>query len=41
MGEIMVKGTKGAKVKIIFQGHHMIHVIYVLVYNLVFSILDT
>jgi hypothetical protein len=34
MGEIVVKGTKGTKVKIIFQGLHMTHVIFVLVYNL-------
>jgi hypothetical protein len=32
-GEIMVKKAKGAKVKVIFQGLHMIHVIFALVYN--------
>ncbi len=36
-----IKGAKGTKVKVIFQGWHMTHVIYLLVYNLVFSILDT
>jgi hypothetical protein len=30
----MVKGAKGAKVKFIFQGFHMTHVISMLVYNL-------
>jgi uncharacterized membrane protein len=41
MGENMVKGAKGAKVKVIFQGFHMTHVIFVLVYYLIFNILDT
>jgi hypothetical protein len=40
-GEIMVKGAKGAKVKIFFQGLHMTCVIPTLVYNLNFFILDT
>jgi hypothetical protein len=39
MGEIMVKGAKGAKAKILFQGLHMTHVIHALVYNLKFYIL--
>jgi hypothetical protein len=37
----MVKGAKGAKVKILFQGLHMTCVISMLVYNLKFCILDT
>jgi hypothetical protein len=37
----MVKRGKGTKVKVIFQGLHMTHVIYVLVYNLKVYILDT
>jgi hypothetical protein len=41
MDEIMVNGAKGAKVKILFQGLHMTHVIPMLVYNLKFYILDT
>jgi hypothetical protein len=41
LGENMVKGTRGVKVKVLFQGLHMTHVISTLVYNLVFSILDT
>jgi len=41
LGEIMVKGTKGAKVKVLFQGLHMTCVIFALVYNLKFCILDT
>jgi hypothetical protein len=41
VGEIMVKGTRGAKVKVLFQELHMTCVIYVLVYNLKFYILDT
>jgi hypothetical protein len=44
MGEVMVKGAKGAKgakVKVLFQGLHMTRVIFVLVYNLKFCILDT
>jgi hypothetical protein len=31
LGEIMVKGAKGAKVKVLFQGLHMTHVILALV----------
>jgi hypothetical protein len=33
-GANMVKGAKGAKVKFFFQGLHMTHVIFALVYNL-------
>jgi hypothetical protein len=36
----MVKGTKGTKVKVFFQWLHMTHVIFVLVHNLKFCILD-
>jgi hypothetical protein len=32
--ENMVKGARGTKVKVFFQGLHMTHVIFVLVYNL-------
>ncbi len=32
MGEIMVKGTKGTKVKVLFQGLYMTHVIIALIY---------
>jgi hypothetical protein len=39
-GENMVKGARGAKVKILFQELNMIHVIFVLVYNLKFCILS-
>jgi len=39
-GEITIKGARGAKVKIFFQGLHMICVIFALVYNLQFCILD-
>jgi hypothetical protein len=37
----MVKGAKGAKVKVIFQGLQMTHVICTLVYNLKLCISDT
>jgi len=37
----MVKGAKGAKVKVIFQGLHMTCVIFMLVYNLKFCISGT
>jgi hypothetical protein len=37
----MVKKAKGTKVKVFFQGLHMIHVIFVLVYNLKIYILST
>jgi hypothetical protein len=39
-GEITVKGAKDAKVKIIFQGPHMIFVMRALVYNLKFYVLN-
>jgi hypothetical protein len=37
----MVKGIKDTKVKGLFQGLHMTHLISMLVYNLKFCILDT
>ncbi len=37
----MVKGAKGTKVKVLFQGLHVTHVIFMLVYNLKFCILNT
>jgi hypothetical protein len=40
-GENMVKGAKGADVKILFQELNMTRVIFVLVYNLIFSISST
>ncbi len=40
-GENMVKGTKGAKVEVIFQGLHITCVIFVLVYNLKLCISNT
>jgi len=40
-GEIMIKGAKGTKVKVLFQGLHMTCVIFVLVYNFKLYILDT
>jgi hypothetical protein len=36
-----VKGAKGTKVKFIFQGLYMTHVIFELVYNFKLYILDT
>jgi hypothetical protein len=41
MGENTVKGAKGAKVKVLFQELYMSHIIFVLVYNLKFYILNT
>jgi len=41
MDESMVKEAKGAKVKVIFQGLHMTHVIFVLLYNFKFCFLGT
>jgi hypothetical protein len=41
LGENMVKGVRDAKVKVFFQGLHMTHVIFVLVYNFKFYILGT
>jgi hypothetical protein len=40
-GEIMIKGAKGTKVKVVFQGLHMTRVIFGLVYNLKFCISNT
>jgi hypothetical protein len=40
-GEITVKRAKDAKVKVIFQGPHMIWVMPTLVYNLKFCVLNT
>ncbi len=37
-GEIMIKGARGAKVKVLFQGLHMTCVIFALVYSLKFCI---
>jgi hypothetical protein len=39
--EITIKGAKGAKVNVNFQGLHMTNVIFALVYNLKFYILNT
>jgi hypothetical protein len=41
LDEITIKGAKGAKVKVLFQGLHMTHVFFTFVYNLKFCILDT
>jgi hypothetical protein len=41
LGEITVKGIRGTKVKVLFQGVHMTGVIFALVYNLKFCILNT
>jgi hypothetical protein len=41
MGENIVKGTKGAKVKVFFQRLYISRVIFVLVYNLNFFISST
>jgi len=40
-GENTIKRDMGTKVKVLFQGLHMTHVIYVLVYNLKFCYFDT
>jgi hypothetical protein len=37
----MVKGVRGAKAKVIFQGLHMAFVVFVLVYNFKICILGT
>jgi hypothetical protein len=37
----MVKKSRGVKVKILFQGLHMTHAIFVLVYNFIIYILNT
>jgi hypothetical protein len=41
LGENTIKKPRGAKVKVLFQGPYMTHVIFVLVYNLKFWILNT
>jgi hypothetical protein len=41
MGENIVKGAGGVKIKIHFQGLHMTHVVFMLVYKLKFCILGT
>ncbi len=41
LGENMIKGTRGTKVKVLFQGLPIAHVIYVLVYNFKICILNT
>ncbi len=41
MGENIVERTKGAKVKILFQGLHVTHGILILVYNLILNIFHT
>jgi hypothetical protein len=41
VGEITVKAAKGTKVKVLFQGLHMAHVICAMGYNLKFYLLDT
>jgi hypothetical protein len=40
-GENKIKRIRGVKVKVIFQGLHITHVIFVLVYNLKICILGT
>jgi hypothetical protein len=40
MGEIMIKGARGAKLKVLFQGLYMTFVIPALIYNLKFYISD-
>jgi hypothetical protein len=37
----MVKKAKGAKVKVIFQGLHLTHVVFMLVFNFKICILNT
>jgi hypothetical protein len=41
LGENIAKGAMGAKVKVLFQGLHITHLIRVLVYSFKFCILDT
>jgi hypothetical protein len=41
LGENIVKGARGAKVEVLFQGLHMTHVILVLVYNFIICISNT
>jgi hypothetical protein len=40
VGENVVKGARSAKVKVLFQGLHITHIIFMLVYNLKFYILE-
>jgi hypothetical protein len=40
IGKNKVKRAKDAKIKVIFQGLHMTHFIYMLIYNLKFCILN-
>jgi hypothetical protein len=40
VGEITVKRVRGAKVNVNFQGLQMTHVIFMLIYNLKFCILN-
>jgi len=40
MCENTIKGIKGVKVKILFQGLHMTRIIFMLIYNLKFYILE-
>jgi hypothetical protein len=41
VGENTIKGVKSAKVKVLLQGLHMTHVIFLLIYNFKFCILGT
>jgi hypothetical protein len=41
LGKITIKGAKGAKIKVFFQGLQMTHIIYVSVYNSKFCISNT
>jgi hypothetical protein len=41
LGENTIKGARGAKVEVLFQGLHMTHVIFVLVYNFKICISNT
>ncbi len=41
LGENMVKGARGAKIKVLCQGPHMTHVIFVWIYNFKFCIWST
>jgi hypothetical protein len=41
LGENTIKGARGAKVEVLFQGLHMTHVILVLVHNFIIFISNT
>jgi len=41
LGENMVEIARSTKVKVLFQGLHMTHVVFVLVYNFKFYILGS